>query len=139
MASIADRFRAARRRFQIAWHRGRVFEVTFDAATGTLRLPELLTGIPADSTMYQELRGFIRSRQAADVPDHRRLDTRRIQARTYFRGGNVLLVMKSLDGDSEYAVRKLVHLVNEIYLTFLSDGQYLDYMVETFSLDPDRM
>ena len=40
---------------------------------------------------------------------------------------------------SEYAVRKLVHLINEIYLTFLTDGKYFDYLVETFNLDPDRM
>jgi hypothetical protein len=126
-------------RFQIAWHRGRVFELTFDARSGTLRLPELLTGIRADSTMYEDLKAFIRSRQSDDLPDHRRLDARRIQTRTYNRGGNILLVLKVKDGDCEYAVRKLVHLINEIYLTFLADGKYFDYLVETFNLDPDRM
>ncbi|HET6325418.1 MAG TPA: hypothetical protein VFG04_12135 [Planctomycetaceae bacterium] len=125
--------------FQIAWHRGRVFELAFDARTGTLRLPGLLTGVPAGSTMYAELKDFIRSRQSDDLPDHRRLDVRKIQTRTYNRSGNILLVMKVKDGDSEYAVRKLVHLINEIYLTFLADGKYFDYLVETFNLDPDRM
>src|SRR5580693_1141443 len=33
--------------FTIAWHRGRVFELAFDVRAGTLRLPGLLTGIPA--------------------------------------------------------------------------------------------
>lgn len=125
--------------FQIAWHRGRVFALTFDARSGTLRLPELLTGMPADSTMYEELKAFIRSRQAGDLPDHRRLDPRRVQIRTYNRGGDALLVVKSLDGDCEYAARKLVHLINEVYLTFLAEGEYFDYLVETFDLDPDRM
>jgi hypothetical protein len=125
--------------FQIAWHRGRVFELAFDADAGALRLPELLTGIPADSPMYEELKGFIRSRRSNDLPDHRRLDTRKIQIRTYNRGGNVFLVLKAKDGDSEYAARKLVHLINEIYLIFLADGKYFDYLVETFHLDPDRM
>jgi hypothetical protein len=125
--------------FTIAWHRGRVFELAFDARAGTLRLPGLLTGIPADSTMYEDLKAFIRSRQSDDLPDHRRLDARRIQIRTYNRSGNILLVVKVKDNDSEYAVRKLVHLINEIYLTFLADGKYFDYLVETFSLDPDRM
>jgi hypothetical protein len=123
--------------FQIVWHRGRVFELAFEARSGTLRLPELLTDIPTDSTMYEDLKGFIRARQAGDLPDHRRLDPRRVQIRTYNRGGDVLLVLSSLDGDCEYAVRKLVHLVNEIYLTFLAE--YFDYLVETFDLDPDRM
>jgi hypothetical protein len=126
-------------RFQIAWHRGRVFELEFDARSGTFRLPALLTDIPTDSTMYEELKDFIRSRQSDDLPDHRRLDRRRIQIRTYNRGGDVLLALKIKDGDCEYAVRKLVHLINEIYLTFLADGKYFEYMVETFDLDPDRM
>jgi hypothetical protein len=125
--------------FQIAWHRGRVFELTFEPRSDTLRLPELLTDIPAQSTMYEDLKGFIRARQAGDLPDHRRLDPRRVRIRTYNRGGNVLLVLSSLNGDCEYAVRKLVHLVNEIYLTFLAEGEYFDYLVETFDLDPDRM
>jgi hypothetical protein len=125
--------------FQIVWHRGRVFELTFDAKAGTLRLPELLTDVPADSSIYEDLKAFIRSRQADDLPEHRRLDKHRIEIRTYKRGGDILLVVKAKDGDCEYAVRKLVHLINEVYLTFLAEGQYFDYIVETFNLDPDRM
>ncbi len=125
--------------FQFAWHRGRVFELAFNARAGTLRLPELLTSIPAESSMYEDLKAFIRSRQSDELPDHRRLDARKTQVRTYNRSGNILLVLKVKDGDGEYAVRKLVHLINEIYLTFLTDGKYFDYLVETFNLDPDRM
>ena len=89
--------------------------------------------------MHEDLKAFIRSRQSDELPDHRRLDARKTQIRTYNRSGNILLVMKVMDGDSEYAVRKLVHLINEIYLTFLADGKYFDYLVDTFNLDPDRM
>ena len=129
----------AKASFQIAWHRGRVFELAFEVRTSTLRLSELLTGVPADSSMYGDLKDFIRSRQSDDLPDHRRLDPRKIQIRTYNRSGNIMLVVRITDGDNEYAVRKLVHLINEIYLTFLADGKYFDYLVETFNLDPDRM
>lgn len=125
--------------FQIAWHRGRVFDLTFDANAGTLRLPELLTAVPADSSMHEDLKDFVQSRQSDDLPHHRRLDPRKMQIRTSNRNGNILLVVKVKDGDIEYAVRKLVHLINEIYLTFLADGKYFDYLVETFNLDPDRM
>ena len=41
--------------------------------------------------------------------------------------------------DLVYCVQKFVHLVNELYVTFLADGSYFDYLVETFDLDPDRM
>jgi hypothetical protein len=89
--------------------------------------------------MYEDLKAFIRSRQSDDLPDHRRLDRRKVQIRTSMRSGKIQLVLKIKDGDTEYAVRKLVHLVNEIYLAFLADGKYFDYLVETFDLDPDRM
>ena len=123
--------------FQIAWHRGRVFELTFDPRARTLRLPELLTDV--SSSMYEDLKDFIRSRQSDELPDHRRLDPRKMQLRTYNRRGNILLVVTIKNRNSEYAVRKLVHLINEIYLTFLADGKNFDYLVETFNLDPDRM
>ena len=48
------------------------------------------------------------------------------------------LTLHMLDGDVDYGVRKLVALVNEIYLDFLSSGLYFDWLVETFDLDPDK-
>jgi hypothetical protein len=126
-------------RFQFAWHRGRVFELEFDSSKNTLRLPGLLTDVPADLAMDEDLKVFIRSRQSDELPEHRRIDPQKFQIRTHNRDGSILLVLRIKDGDGEYAVRKLVHLVNEIYLTFLADGKYFDYLVETFDLDPDRM
>jgi len=43
-----------------------------------------------------------------------------------------------LDDDLDYSVRKLIGLVNEIYLDFLSSGLYFDWLIETFELDPDN-
>jgi hypothetical protein len=50
----------------------------------------------------------------------------------------VALTLAVLDGDVEYAVKKLVSLVNEIYLDFLSSGLYFEWLVDTFELDPDH-
>jgi hypothetical protein len=36
-------------------------------------------------------------------------------------------------------VQKLIGLVQEIYMGFLYDGRYYDYMIEVFDLDPDHM
>jgi hypothetical protein len=49
----------------------------------------------------------------------------------------VSLTMRLLN-DDEYGARKLIHLAQEIFLVFLQDGRYYDYMVENFDLDPDR-
>jgi hypothetical protein len=124
--------------FRIAWHRGQVFELIFDLKTGAMRFPTVLPNVPADSTMYGELKEFIKSRHSTDLPEHRRIDGNRAQVRSYNRAGNISLVLRVMNGDYEYGVRRLVHLVHEIFLTFLVDG-YTDYMVETFELDADRI
>jgi hypothetical protein len=124
--------------FRIAWHRDRVFELIFDPKTSAMRFPAVLPNVPADSTMYRELKKFIQSRHSTDLPEHRRIDSDRAQVRSFNRADNVSLVLQVNPGDCEYGTRKLIHLVHEIFLTFLVDG-YQDYMVETFDLDADRM
>ena len=52
--------------------------------------------------------------------------------------GPVALTLRSLDGDMYYAVRRLISLVHEIYVEFLSSGLYLAWLIETFDLDPDN-
>lgn len=125
--------------FRIVWHRDRVFEVIFDAKKNELRFPEVLTGVPAGSTMYRELKQFVSARQSDELPAHRRIDNRRARIRVSNRGGNVGIALLGLDDDHAYGVRKLVHLVHEIFMVFLTEGSYLEYMVEAFDLDPDHM
>ena len=124
--------------FRIAWHRDRIFELVFDLKTLAMRFPAVLPNVPADSTMYRELKEFIKSRHSADLPEHRRIDGDRAQVRVTNRAGNVSLALRVIDGNCEYGTRKLIHLVHEIFLTFLVDGHF-EYMVETFDLDPDHV
>ena len=124
--------------FRIAWHRDRIFELVLDLKTLSMSFPALLPNVPADSTIYRELKEFIKSRHSVDVPEHRRIDSDRAQVRASNRAGNVSLALRVNDGDFEYATRKLIHLVHEIFLAFLVDGHF-EYMVETFDLDPDHM
>jgi hypothetical protein len=129
----------ARATFRLLWHRNRIFEFIFDTQTNTTRIPLVLPNVPANSAMYRELKRFIKARQAAELPDHRRIDNRKAQAQACNRGGTVSLTLQIKDGDDAYAARKLIHLVHEIFLTFLLDGRYYDYLVENFDLDPDHI
>jgi hypothetical protein len=134
--SPAGAVRQGRAVFRLLWHRDRVFEFVFDTRRNTMRFPVVLPNVPAE--MYRELKEFIKARHAADLPDHRRIDSRKAQVTTSNRGGNVALGLRVRSGDDEYGARKLIHLVHEIFLTFLLDGRYYEYLVENFDLDPDR-
>jgi len=131
--------RAGTARFRMLWHRDQFFDLILDTRRKTLRFPVVLPQVPARSEMYGELQGFVRARQSGELPKHRTIDPKKAVVRTSNRAGNVALTVSVRGTDYEYATRKLIHLVHEIYLGFLYDGAYYDYMVETFGLDPDHM
>jgi hypothetical protein len=125
--------------FKMLWHRDRFFELILDVPRKTLRFPVVLPNVPAGSSMYSEFRQFILSRQSDALPEHRRIDNSKADARCGNKGGDVSITLTVKNGDFEYAVRKLINLVHETYMVFLFDGRYYDYLVETFDLDPDKM
>jgi hypothetical protein len=131
--------RAGKAVFKMLWHRERNFELIFDPVRHTLRIPVVLPEVPAGSSMYAEFEQFVAARFADDLPDHRRIDKSKASIECANRKGDVSLTLKVLDNDVEYATRKLINLVHEVFLVFLLDGRYYDYMVETFDLDPDRL
>ena len=124
--------------FKIMWHRDCMFEFVFDSKKNTMRFPLVLPNVPPDSSMYKEFKEFLRSRQADDLPEHRRIDKAKAEIRPYNRGGNISLTLKLKDDDVEYGARKIIHLVHEIFMVFLCDGRRYEYMLETFDLDPDQ-
>ena len=125
--------------FKMLWHRDQTFELIFDAPKNTLRFPLVLPNVPAGSAMYQELKQFIAAQHADELPEHRRIDRQHAHILPSNRGGKVALTAHLVNGDCGYGTRKLIHLVHEIFLDFLFDGKYFDYLVETFELDPDHM
>lgn len=129
---------AGRATFKILWHRDRSFDLILDVPRKTLRFPVVLPEVPAKSPMYREFREFVESRHSPALPGHRRIDRRKARLRAGAHGGNASLTLTVKGADFEYGVRKLIHTVHEIYMVFLFDGRYYDYMLETLELDPDR-
>lgn len=129
--------RSEKTTFRMLWHRDRVFELVFDEAKQQLRFPQLLPNV--STGMFQHLKEFLQERSSDDLPEHRRIDRRKVEVRTQNRKGTVSLAFLVSGGDMEHGARKLIHLVHEIFLTFLMDGRNYDYMVENFDLDPDAM
>jgi len=130
--------RAGKSTYRMVWYKNRPFELTVDPAKGEFRFVNLLPKLPATSPVYRDLKAFVKARQASELPDHRRIDRAKAQLRLINRQGNVSLVLTS-PGDLEYGARKVIHLTQEIFLSFLAEGLNLEYAVETFELDPDTM
>ena len=121
--------------FKILWHRNRLFDIVLDPKAKTLKMPLVLPEV--EPAMYRDFKQWIKSRHSKDLLEHRRIDTRIATLTTAKKGGNVSLTITARK-DCEYATRKLVHAVHEVFLSFLTDGPYFDYMVEKFDLDPDK-
>jgi hypothetical protein len=131
--------RGERAVFKILWHRARTFELILDVPRKTLRFPLVLPEIPASSMMYREFKQFVESRQSEELLEHRRIDISKASVKSGNKGGAVSLTLTVRDGDFDYGLRRLINLVHEVFLVFLVDGNYYQYMVDQFDLDPDKM
>lgn len=94
--------------------------------------------MPVRSPMYRELKAFVKERQSDQLPEHRRVNPSKARVALGNKGGAVSVALTVKDGDFEYATRKAIQMVHEIFLIFLEDGPYFGYMVEQLGLDPDR-
>jgi hypothetical protein len=129
--------KAGKPTFKILWHADRVFELALDEPSASVRFSVLLPNVPASSAMYADLRRFVGKFIGDGLPDHRRIDTTKSRVAVNNRKGDVSLVLTCRDGDYAYGIRKLIHLIHEIYLIFLLNGLYYDYRVENLGLDID--
>jgi hypothetical protein len=122
----------------MVWHYDRPFELLLDVPKKTLRFPALLPGVPVRSDMYRALQAFVKGMQSSGLPEHRRVDPARARLALANQKGSVSLTLTVKGSDFEYAARKIIQVVHEIFLVFLVDGAYFDYTVEHLGLDPDR-
>lgn len=123
--------------FRFTWFRDVAFRVVFDVKRRTLTFVGLLPGVPARSDMDRALRAFVTMYTSTEVPLHRRVELRRVGVSVVNRGGAISLVFTFKTKDVAYAVRKAVHLVNDILQDYLNDGRYVQYNVDYFNLNPE--
>ena len=124
--------------YRMIWHHDRPFEMLLDVGKKKLQFPEVLPGVPARSQMYRDLRAFLKERQSEEMPEHRRVNPAQARLAWSNKRGVVSVTVTARNGDFDYATRKIIQIVHEIFLIFLVDGPYFEYMVQHLGLDEDR-
>jgi hypothetical protein len=109
----------------------------FDARKRSLRFPAVLPKAPR--AMYDNFKQFVAARQSDETLEHRRIEPKKVRISCSLKNGNISLLFISKDGDLEYATQKLINLMHEIFMVFLRDGLYYEYMIETFDIDRDQL
>jgi hypothetical protein len=123
--------------FRFVWFRELSFTVTFAPQARRLVFQNLLPGVPARSAMDRDLRGFLKERYSRELPEHRRIEVRKLGVRALNRRGSISLVFTMKGDHAAYGVRKAVNLVHEIFTIFLNEGRYAQYQVEHLRLNPE--
>lgn len=118
--------------FTFTWLTNRPVKLSFDVANARLTFNRLLPNIPARSGMYADLKRFVLDRHDGELPDHRRIDSRRAEARCSNRNGNVSISLQVKNRQLAYGVNRVVNLVHELFL-HLHDA-YPEYLSENFDV-----
>ena len=119
------------------WHKDRMYDLVFDPDRQSLRYVVVLPKVTPE--MYADFKRFVASRQSPERVEHRRIDRKKVRISTSCKNGDLSLLFVSKDGDLEYAIEKLIHLVHEAFQSFLKDGLYYEYMIKTFEIDRDQI
>jgi hypothetical protein len=119
---------------KVIWHGNQLFFFRADLKAGSITIPIALPNVPPNSEMYEELKEFVRSRHDAALPLHRRVERSKAALECSNRRANVSLKVVVKGQHYSYGMRMLVNIVQEIYLLFLPDRLYFDYMAKTLGI-----
>lgn len=122
-----------RTEFHFHWLWNLAFHLTFDPEQRALQFKKLLPNVPAGSDLETELKEFLHDCSSPDRPEHRRADPKRLAVRSANRRGALTLTFVVEANDYSYAVKKAIHLVNELFVAFLS-VRYPECMAQNFHL-----
>ncbi len=113
------------------------FALYFTPRTRTLTFKHLLREMPARSALYAGLKAFVRDRSSPELIEHRRIDPGRVEVKCANRAGNVSLTLTVKKDAYEYAMRKGINLVCEIFMELLYEPEFVEYACEQFNI-PDE-
>ena len=119
-----------RHRFKFLWLSNSAFRLHYSPKSGEFVVRNLLPNVPVHSDVGKDLRGFLKGLTSLDVPEHRRIDQRRVEVRSYVRSGVFSIVVTAKKNQHGYAVRRVINLIQEVFVRLHT--YFPEYMWENF-------
>jgi hypothetical protein len=121
--------------YQFTWLFRRPMRAVFDPRRAVLTFAALFPGAGASRKMSDNLRSLVGARAEKDQPAHKRIDARRARISSAIRKGDLSLAIQIRGANHDYAVRRLLNLINELFLSL--HDEYPDYLIERFGLSTE--
>lgn len=115
----------------------RPFKLVYQDKPRTLVFKSLLADMPARSEMYRSFKSFMQERSAPELEEHRRIDPERAELKWSNRLGNVNVSLHVKGDQHEYATRKAINLLTDLFLDLLTESPYYEYMAEHYNMPED--
>ncbi len=119
--------------FRFNWLWKLPFHLSFDSGREAITFKKLLPDVAPGSGLDADIKAFLKDCSSLERPEHRRIDRKQLTVRYSNRRGSVSLTFQITGGDYEYAVKRAIALVNELFVGFLN-MRYPEYMVKAFRL-----
>jgi hypothetical protein len=113
------------------------FSLVYTDEPRSLTFKRLLGDMPARSAMYRRFKSFMKDRSSPELPAHRRVDSSRAALTWSNRLGNVNVSLHIQEKQHEYATRKAINLLSDIFLDLLTESPFYEYMSEHFEMPED--
>ena len=120
--------------FKFHWMTDKQFSMRLNVIKHQLELRNILLSVRYRSDMDNAFRRFLLARCAEEVPNHRRIDGKRLSIKARNKNSDVSVSIGFSESDSRLAVKTSINLLHEIFNNFLVEGPYQNYMVEMFNL-----
>ncbi len=124
-----------REEFAFTWLTRAPMRLSYDARSSRLRFIDLWPRVGCYPGLAADLKRAVHEHQSAAVPEHRRIDGRRVRLASALRDGSFSLVLTVRGAHQAYAVQRGLNLVNQLFL--LLQANYPEYLIECFGFSAE--
>jgi hypothetical protein len=116
--------------YHFTWLTRRTMHARADPRRMVLAFPALLPH--ATPTLAAEVKAIVSERSTTAVPEHKRIDARRARLAASVRKRDLSLTITIRGGNDEYAVKRSLNLVNDIFVMLRE--RHPEYLIEHFGV-----